>query len=80
MSAQPATAARVRLDPLTHEALLLRHQQAIDVLWYPDVHGVPAIGLEQRVSLLAAVVWPSPKLLEWSMEQARAKLERRLSA
>lgn len=75
-----ATERAPRLDPLEHEALLLRHQQAIDVLHYPDVHGVPAITIEERHSLLAAVVWPSPKLLEWSMEQACAKLQRRLSA
>lgn len=78
MSAQRQRAAR--LDPIAHEALLLRHQEAIELLRYPDLAGVPAIAsTEDRVSLLAAVVWPSPALLEWSVEQARAKLERRLA-
>ena len=49
------------------------------MLRYPDVADVPAINTpEERVSLLAAVVWPSPKLLNWSIEQARRKLERQL--
>lgn len=74
-----AAAAAVRLGPLEHEALLLRHQQAIDVLRNPNVFDVGAIDTtEERVSLLAAVVWPSPKLLQWSIDQARRKLERHL--
>ncbi len=74
-----ATATARRLSPLEHEALLLRHQQAIDVLRHPEVAEVPAINTtEDRVSLLAAVVWPCPELLQWSIAQARHKLERHL--
>lgn len=63
--------------PVEREALALRLQEAIDLIRFPDLHDV-TVSLPQRVSLLAAVVWPSEVLLEWSTERARAKLERGL--
>lgn len=67
-----------KLSPVEWEALALRHQQAIDLIRYPDLHQVAPLPLEQRESLLAAVVWPSEQLLAWSLQQARAKLDHAL--
>lgn len=79
MSAVAGRAKAPRLDPIEHEALLLRHQEAIELLKHPDLAGVTDLAsTEQRVSLLAAVVWPSEQLLEWSIARARAKLDARL--
>lgn len=54
-------------DPVELAALQLRKEQAI-----AHAGEFPP---EQRPSLLAAVVWPQAELLEWSLQQARAKLE-----
>ena len=76
-----ATAPAAKLSPLEHEALLLRHQEAIALLTHPEVAGVTDLATtEQRVSLLAAVVWPAPVLRDWSLAKARAKLERRMAS
>lgn len=73
------TRRKPKLAPLEREALLLRHQRAIDLLNYPDVNELEhELPLAQRESLLAAVVWPNDELLAWSLERARAKLAARL--
>lgn len=70
----------MKMAAVEREALALRHQQAIDLIRFPDLHGVAALSIPQRESLLAAVVWPSEQLLEWSIAAARDKLERKLAS
>ena len=57
-------------DPIELAALQVRKELAI-------AH-VDELPLERRPALLAAVVWPSAELLDWSVERARAKLARGL--
>jgi len=68
-----------RLSAVEREALALRSQHALDLIRFPDLHELPPVPLEGRESLLAAVVWPSEQLLTWSLERARAKLDRALA-
>jgi hypothetical protein len=74
---QAAAARAPRLSALEREALALRSQHAIDVIRFPDLHELPPVTLAGRESLLAAVVWPSADLLEWSTQRAAEKLARR---
>lgn len=68
----------LRMTPVEREAQRLRAQQAIDLIRFPDLHQVAPLNFAQRESLLAAVVWPSEQLLEWSIKKAQAKIARAL--